>query len=96
MNILAIVEAFFAQKALDIWTRLQGIFTSMLEDMAEGEAQALHDAVGQYQKDRAAGKGFGEASADALSVFFNESSGLIGTVAHKYFEAFLIKESQNQ
>lgn len=91
MNFLAIVEAFFSKAVSDIWVRLQGIFSSVLEDLSQGEAQDLHDACAQFNADRAAGKDLGAAAADALSVFYNESKGTVGTIAHKYFEIFLLK-----
>lgn len=91
-NFLLLVQQLLGINFGDIWTKLVGIFNGVINMLEDDEAQILHDSIDQFTKDRAAGKSFGEAAADALSVFYNEEKGEVSKVVQKAFELFLAQE----
>lgn len=91
-NFLLFVQQLLGINFGDIWTKLVGIFSSIVNMLEDDEAQILHDAITQYTNDRAAGKTFGVASADALSVFFNEEKGEVSKLVQAAFNLFLAQE----
>lgn len=77
------------QDIVSVPTKLVAAFGGVIGLLEAGEQQDLHDAMAQFSADVKAGKGMGEAAADALSVFFNESKGTVSAAAKSLFTAFL-------
>lgn len=87
--ILTFLASIFSPLIQSVGGRLSTAYTTSINTLETGEKIDLHDATAKFVADRAAGKGYGEAAADALSLFFNESKGTVGSASHLFFQAFL-------
>lgn len=95
---------------ISLWNLLKGMFTSdvallislwtpIIQKLPAAEAKVLADAKTAFMNDISASppKSYETAAADALTTFFNEESGLIGTTGYYllqgFFAAFGIKQA---
>lgn len=88
-SILAYITALFAPIVNSIETKLLGAFTAVVSEQPADQKQILHDSIAKFTADRAAGKSYGEAAADALTVFYDGEKAEGGKVAKALFSAFL-------
>lgn len=88
-DILTYLEGIFKSLVVSIETKLAGAFSAIITELPGDESKILHDAMSNFTSDRAAGKTYGEAAADALTVFYSEERGEVSKIGLQLFQAFL-------
>lgn len=56
-------------EALSLWSKVSGVFTTILNEIPDDEIAILHGAQTQFIADLAAGKPWGEAAADVWTLY---------------------------
>lgn len=88
-GILTYLTTIFQSVLVSVETKLASAFSAIITELRIDESDILHDAMSKFTSDRAAGKAYGEAAADALTVFYNEEKGEVSKVGLQLFQAFL-------
>lgn len=88
-QLLTYIIALFAPVVNAIETKLVGAFGAIVTEQPEDQQKILHDSIDQFTKDRAAGKSYGEAAADALTTFYQGEAAEGNKVTTQLFNAFL-------
>lgn len=88
-NLLTYLINLFGPTVLTIETKVAQTLIAIVGEQPADQTKILHDAMAQFTADRAAGKSYGEAAADALTVFFAEEKGEADKVTTQLFQSFL-------
>lgn len=84
-NLLAILTSLFVKAE----TVLVQAFSTIVLELPGDESKILHDSLAVVSADLKAGKGVGEATADAFTVFYNEEKGEVSKVTKQLFLALV-------
>jgi len=91
MNFLDTILAFLKSEALSLWSKVSGVFTTILNEIPDDEIAILHAAQTQFSADLAAGKSWGEAAADVWTYVKNAEGAELSKVSNLFLQAFVAK-----
>jgi hypothetical protein len=91
MDFLNTILAFFESAALSVWSRVSGVFHTILNELPDDEITIIHDSLGVLSSGLKAGKPFGEAAADALTFALNQEGKELSKVGRLLFDAAIAK-----
>ena len=89
MGILAQLIGAFLGIGFTIETKMVGAFNAIVLAQPDEQKKILHDSMKTFLDDRAKGKSYGEAAADALTKFYSGEKEDVNKSTKKLFEAFL-------
>lgn len=89
ISIFKPVEQEIVAEAVAVAAKVGAAFAGVLGQQPADQQKILHDAMAAFTADIDDGKGWSEAAADALNVFFNEEQGEFTKVTKALFDAFL-------
>jgi len=90
-SFLSAVIAFFKADAISVWSKVQGAFNVVINEIPDDEIQIAHDTMDRFTAGLAAGKTWGEAAADVWTFVENQEGKEIGKVTNLLIQAFLAK-----